>query len=245
MNDRELRRSLASTSWLDQVLTNQPDAVRARVLDVLVHYGIAPDHEFFMIFVTIGHLLALVEERPEQWQSISDAFGAELKQWQTTNLQTLDRLTRQAELIVELSTNTSKLSTTLTELTQVCTQLMMSLQQSNQTLTSSTTQLQKSVFASTQLLQQMRREQSGLYQRLDRLENMVHRTQRSLQTRPQNLSLKVAGALISGVILAGIGLVYWQQRVETERVQWLLEKANRWECQHGIKLPNSPECEGL
>lgn len=91
----------------------------------------------------------------------------------------------------------------------------------------------------------MRREQSGLYQRLDRLENMVHRTQRSLQTRPQNLSLKVAEALISGVILAGIGLVYWQQRVETERVQWLLEKANRWECQHGIKLPNSPECEGL
>ncbi|MGK7949898.1 MAG: hypothetical protein AB4368_14215 [Xenococcaceae cyanobacterium] len=30
-----------------------------------------------------------------------------------------------------------------------------------------------------------------------------------------------------------------------QRVQWLLEKANRMDCRMGIKTPGSPECQGF
>jgi hypothetical protein len=47
------------------------------------------------------------------------------------------------------------------------------------------------------------------------------------------------------IAIAIVSFLYVEQRQVSQRVQWLLEKANRQDCLTGIKKLNSPECKGL
>ena len=47
---------------IDQALEGQSAEVKARVLAIIIRYNIDVRNEFFLIFVAIGHLLAIVEK---------------------------------------------------------------------------------------------------------------------------------------------------------------------------------------
>jgi hypothetical protein len=71
---------------IDQALEGQSAEVKARVLAIIIRYNIDVRNEFFLIFVAIGHLLAIVEESPENWRALFDDFKRDLDQWTQANL---------------------------------------------------------------------------------------------------------------------------------------------------------------
>ncbi|MEM7065959.1 MAG: DUF6753 family protein [Cyanobacteria bacterium P01_B01_bin.77] len=89
-------------SMLDRALEGATAEAKARVRGVLLRYGIDEDNEFFMIFVAIGHLLVLVEEAPENWQSFFDDIYGELNQWSSQNRKSLESLKLHTQTSAEL-----------------------------------------------------------------------------------------------------------------------------------------------
>ena len=67
-----------------------------------------------MIFVAIGHLLVLVEEAPENWQSFFDDIYGELNQWSSQNRKSLESLKLHTQTSAELIQSLRLLISSLT-----------------------------------------------------------------------------------------------------------------------------------
>jgi hypothetical protein len=112
---------------LDRVLAGRPDDVKARVLELVVRLGIDPRDELFLIMIALGQLQVLIEDSPNDWQTLFHTFQEELTQWTETHLQTLETLASKAETEDRLATTCNELVNSLTRLTSTCSELMIRL----------------------------------------------------------------------------------------------------------------------
>ena len=98
---------------IERALDGQPAEVKARVLAIVVRYNIDVRNEFFLIFVAIGHLLAIVEIAPENWRSLFDEFERKLDEWSEQNLRTLAAIQQQGKETERMSQSFLKLTNSL------------------------------------------------------------------------------------------------------------------------------------
>ena len=121
------------TLWLDKALDGQSAHIKARVLEIILKYGIDPQNEFFIIFVALGQLQVLLENSPNEWEGVFQSFQSELDQWTDTNLKILESLVSKAEATDLLAQSLKELMSLLSNLTTTCGTLVQRSQTSDQT----------------------------------------------------------------------------------------------------------------
>ena len=234
-----LRDDPSGMAMLDQALEGASTEAKARVRNVLLRFGIEPDHEFYIIFVAIGQLLILVEEAPENWRALFDDVHQELKQWSRENFKSLESIQRHAQ--------------TSAELIAVLRQLLDSMKTSEGRSSETKATLQALRLKLTSIessLDSIRSSSSHNQSSLDRLSSQVSELSESASRR-EWISISSLG-MTAGVI--GLLLLnHWSMtrrlnvqellvRRQRERIDWLLEKANREECLTGMKPASDPQC---
>lgn len=232
-----LEKGRSRTALLDQALAGQSAEVRARVQNILLRYNIDVENEFFLIFTAIGHLLAIVEESPENWRSLFDDFEGELDQWATQNLRTLEAINQQSANTERMSLSFQALAKSTTSLSSETKASVTRLERLNATLSSLAGQVSQSESLSSSLLQRF----SGAEQRIGHLERLVTLT--SSCSLVLLLVTVIGGGLSYRRIAQQNEFIKWVVANETERSEWLLEKATRAECLQGIKPPSDPQCQ--
>lgn len=232
-----LEKGRSRTALLDQALAGQSAEVRARVQNILLRYNIDVENEFFLIFTAIGHLLAIVEESPENWRSLFDDFEGELDQWATQNLRTLEAINQQSANTERMSLSFQALAKSTTSLSSETKASVTRLERLNATLSSLAGQVSQSESLSSNLLQRF----SGAEQRIGHLERLVTLT--SSCSLVLLLVTVIGGGLSYRRIAQQNEFIKWVVANETERSEWLLEKATRAECLQGIKPPSDPQCQ--
>jgi hypothetical protein len=121
------------TQWLDKALDGQSAHIKARVLEIILKYGIDPENEFFIIFVALGQLQVLIENSPTEWEGVFQSFHNELDQWTDSNLKILESLVSKAEATDMLAQSLKELVNLLSNLTTTCGTLLERSQTSDQT----------------------------------------------------------------------------------------------------------------
>ena len=122
-----------ATDLLDRVLAGKTEETKARVLELVLRLGISPDDELFLILIALGYLQTLIEDTPQDWQTLFHNFKDELELWTSTNIEVLDSLVRKAEHEKALAENSQQLVNALTVLTTYSTKLHTALQKQSQT----------------------------------------------------------------------------------------------------------------
>ena len=224
-------------TMLDRALEDATPEQKARVREVVRRLGIEDDNEFYIVVIAIGYLIILVKDAPERWQALFDAFEERLLAWSKQNLRTLSAINRQSDLTERMSSALQSLATSTTSL-------------SDETKASQTrlTRLNDSLERLTQKLDQMENSNRELALKLNAADSRVRKLE-SLVTSISGCSLGLLLAMFIGGGLAYRHLarqnhfVKWVVANETERSEWLLEKANREECWFGIKPQSDPQCQ--
>ena len=224
--------------WIRRLKGASTEA-KARVRNVLLRFGIEPDHEFYIIFVAIGQLLILVEEAPENWRALFDDVHRELKQWSQENFKSLQSIQRHAQTSAEL----------IAVLKQLLDSMKVSEGRSSETkATLQALRLKLSSIESS--LDSILASSSHNQSSLDRLSSQMNELSESANRR-EWISIF---SLLMTVWVAGLLVFnYWSMtrrlnvqellvRRQTERIDWLLEKANREECLTGMKPASDPQC---
>ena len=232
-------------SMLDRALEDVSPEAKARVRGVLLRYGIEEDNEFFMIFVAIGHLLVLVEEAPENWQSFFDDIYRELNQWSSQNRRSLESLKQHTQTSAELIQTLRLLISSMT-ISADKSNKMLTMLSSFESRLSNIDKFSGSASENSQLT-------------ADRLKQ-TNRHLGTLANLTSQLTWRLNVSLGFSVLLAvGWGVSLWQlnwhmQLIEQlaiqeyqqrEKIGWLLEKANRADCHDGIKPPDDPLCKSF
>ena len=244
--------------WLDKALEGETAEVKARVLGIILRYDVDPRNEFFMIFVAFGYLVTLVEDAPSEWRDLFTDFQSGLSTWTDKNLQTLEQLAHQSQTIKALAESSNALSSSSTKFLNHSMELMQPLQECNQTFSNLIEQLKSSnKEASRDLswnlessLTAVREKQAGMSYQIE------SESKRLRNENQKNRSLLIGALILSGssLLICGLTLVAVfvnQKGIEAnqqqlmQKTEWLLKKANRWECQQGIKAPDSVECQSL
>jgi small-conductance mechanosensitive channel len=237
----------ARTEAIDKLLRGRTSETRANVLEYMMKYGIDPENEFFIIFVALGELETLIENSPQQWRELFEQFKEVLEKWAQTNIETLKQLAHKAEVTELLAANSEKLSNSLVKLLEVCERLMNQLQESNGLLVNSLSRLQTSETELKTSVEQTRSDLSRLHSQIEVL-NSLPVLQSSNSTEQKRRAWTWKDRVLVGGIAIAVAIfccLYVEQRQVSQRVQWLLEKANRQDCLTGIKKSNSPECRGF
>ena len=217
--------NLKRMELLDQALAGQSAEVKARVQDILLRYNIDVDNEFFLIFTAIGHLLAIVDESPENWRSLFDDFERELDEWSAQNLRTLAAIHEQGAAADRMSQSFLKLTESL-------------LKSSTKTagLQSDLIKLSKTLQRLNERLEASSSEARALSQRFKQTELFIENSQNKREW------ILIGNYVMMGALTAAVMTVFWMQAQQSERVEWLLIKANRQECFLGIKAADDPQC---
>ena len=242
---------------IEQLLNGRSETIKANVLSYIIKYQIDPQDEFFIIFVALGTLETLIETSPKEWQQLFEGFGGKLDKWADTNLETLTAISQKAttterlgSTAEELANSSKSLGNCLTKFLEVCGEQMSQLQESNALLTNYLSQSPKSKTNSKDS-GSLKTGLSQLESKIDNLNSLVKELEKS--NRP-NLSKiwvwkdSLLCGLVTIVLLTTVSFGVNQNRVSqstSQKVQWLLQKANRMDCRMGIKKPGSPECKGL
>lgn len=192
-----------STDLLDRVLRDLNAEQKARVLELVVRLDLDTDDPLWLVAIAIGQLQVLVEDAPEDWQTLFGGFQGELTTWTNTHLKTLEVVADKAKVTANLSEYTSELSSILRTLVTACNALIERLQVSEMTSNNSDQRFRSSLNTieseMDSLKAQSKRQHNSL---LDALESL---TPRSLRHRaaPASAAAKLA-ALFSGLALLGI-----------------------------------------
>lgn len=225
---------------IERALDGQPAEVKARVQAIIIRYNIDVRNEFFLIFVAIGHLLAIVEIAPENWRSLFDEFERKLDEWSEQNLRTLAAIQQQGKETERMSQSFLKLTDSLKHSNSKTSELqttLISLSKTFNRLNSKLDGIQgesKTVLSKTEALS---KKFETTESKLSNLENRVDWT--------WNINLGLIAVML--VCLGAFAGSVWQQRAisseQNERLGWLLDKANREECIDGIKPADDPQCQ--
>lgn len=225
--------------WFDQALAGESDQIKARVQNIVLKYGIDPEDEFFIIFTALGKLQVLIEDSPNDWQQLFTGFQEELNRWSQTNLQTLKALSTRAVQLERLIATLETLSTTSTKSTKASIVLMGELSSLRRTLKTTNDRPPPCLPPLDLALTQLEVLSRSLQETLNRPTMPPAWTWSARSPLTWGLSALLA------LNLAGVGVIYFNQKDQAQKVDWLLYKGNRYECLAGIKRQNSPECQGL
>ena len=196
--------------------------------------------------MALGELETLIESSPQEWQNLFQQFQETLKKWADTNLETLKQLAHKAETTERLADNSEKLTNYLEKFLDICTGQMKRMQESDGQLMNSLSHLQTS---ETELKILVQKSQSELSQLESKIGNLT-----STLEAPNPKKVKWIwkdSVLVGAIALSLLTSLFlsWElsQTIQqmSQRVQWLLEKANRQDCLTGIKSQDSSECQGL
>ncbi|NJO93954.1 MAG: hypothetical protein HC820_05575 [Hydrococcus sp. RM1_1_31] len=241
----------ARTEAIDQLLSGRSSETRASVLEYMMKYGIDPENEFFIIFVALGELETLIEDSPQQWQDLFKQFQEVLTQWGEHEYRDVKTLAHKASVTELLAANSEKLSNSLVKLLEVCEGLMNQLQKANGLQLNSLSQLQTSETELKNLVEQTRNDLSKLHNQIEALNSSLALQSNNPANQKQLAwtwkDSVLVGLVAIAILTTAMGSIS-QSRVSGEmgqKVQWLLQKANRQECRTGIKSIHSPECQGL
>ena len=193
----------------------------------------------FLIFVAIGHLLAIVESAPENWRALFDEFERKLDEWSEQNLRTLAAIQKQGQETERMSQSFLKLTDSLKLSNTKTSELQTTLIALSRTLSRLTTNLGEVRAESRSSLSQI----SALDQRFDQTDQgLVSVAEQMSWIWSINLALLITG--VGGVVIFSWSLM--QQRAaiyeQNRRLGWLLQKANRQECLTGVKPADDPQC---
>ena len=214
---------------------------RDRIQGVIIDYGVEKADPFFLIFLAMGHLLALVETAPENWRALFDEFKGDLDAWTTQNLRTLEAINRQSEISDRLIRSFQELSNLTVSSNDETKRLHSELTRLNGELA----QFKGSL---TQAVNQTASNSKALLERFQKTEQRV-----SLLEDHLSWTLGCSIATLAVILLGGT-FSHWRlarevefaQRLlvqERQRSGWMLEKANREECWFGIKPADDPQCQ--
>ena len=225
---------------IDQALEGQSAEVKARVLAIIIRYNIDVRNEFFLIFVAIGHLLAIVEESPENWRRLFDDFKGELDEWTNANLRTLEAIHQQGAAQERMSQSFLKLTDSILNSngrTEALQNDLIKLSKTLNGLTSSLGQI-------TQDSRQNRDAISSVNRDLAKLLKGLVNVKKSAE---EASSTSFCWSIVSGVLTVVLCVGFWnQQRVladHSKRLQWIQKKAEREECINGIVSPDEGYCQ--
>ena len=249
-NGHSITKAQRRGEAVEQLLNGRSEAIKTNVLNYIVKYNINPEHEFFVIFVALGTLETLIETSPQEWQEIFKGFEGELGKWANSNLETLNLISQKASITEQLARNSESLANTLKQFLEVCGEQTIQLQKCNSLLTSYLSQLQTS---STELKSLGEKNNNQISQLESQVNNLSSTLENQSKSNPPNKKIwtwkdNVLIGLVISVLVTTVSFGVVQNQVNQkmgQRVQWLLEKANRRDCLAGIKKPNSPECKSL
>ncbi|MDJ0903561.1 MAG: hypothetical protein QNJ55_32685 [Xenococcus sp. MO_188.B8] len=249
-NGQYLTKTQQRGEAIDQLLKGRSDTIKANVLSYIVKFNMNPNHEFFIIFVALGTLETLIETSPQEWQELFKGFQGELETWSNTNQETLNLISEKARITERLASNSESLANTLTKFLEASAEQTSQLREVNTLLTNFQSQSQTSL---TKLKESTEKSSN----RFSQLESEVKKLNLTIENQSKSNPLNKKGGVWKDNLLIGLITIvllttgyfgFTQHRVNqstNQRVQWLLEKANRIDCRMGIKKPGSPECKGF
>ncbi|KAB8333620.1 hypothetical protein SD80_012560 [Scytonema tolypothrichoides VB-61278] len=156
---------------LDRVLSGKPDETKAKVLDLVLRLGINPQDELFIIMIALNHLQVLVEDAPQDWQTLFLDFQGELEEWSTINIETLNSLIRKSEQERILAETSQLLVSALTNSTESWNRLSGTLETSP--LLSKSSMLISSIHELSEQLQSIQSAQNKQGQMITRLQHAM------------------------------------------------------------------------
>ncbi|ELS02712.1 hypothetical protein Xen7305DRAFT_00024300 [Xenococcus sp. PCC 7305] len=231
-------------SLLDTILEGKSDQMKARVLEIVIKYGINQDDEaFFLIFVALGYLQVLLETSPVTLEQTFVSFHHDLKQWTTTNLRTLETFSQATSSFQQNQILSQELTTILTKLVEASLELTSRIQK----LEVNSVHYQDK---SNNLEQTLTKNLSDISAKLKAELIAIMNAQKPKKANP----IMIWGSRISLVVIMLLSVnLYWQisqlkSAVKTteQNSSWVLEKSNRWDCRvFKLKNPQSPECQGI
>lgn len=237
------------TQWMDKALEDQPAERKARVLEIILKYGIDPEDEFFIIFVALGQLQVLIEESPQSWQTLFADFESALDAWSNNHLNSLEALAANAENSKEHAEGLKKLKKILSIYGKILEQLRKDIRSLSQNYKSLNNPQNDSY----------RTWEKTLNDTLDRIESRIEGDRRERQrgiTHNSQGSPKISSdkkvALLMFLSIAGfstLGFFQWQQHQMIEQIQqrseWIWINQLKRDCQSGARSPESSECTDL
>ena len=230
-------------SMLDRALEGATAEAKARVLGVLLRYGIDEDNEFFMIFVAIGHLLVLVEEAPENWQAFFDDIYGELNQWSSQNRKSLESLKLHTQTSAQLIQSLQRLIASMTasdDKSNKMLEMLNSLENRLSCTGSNSDSIRRRLNEMSEVIQFSSTKHNNTDNSIRHLQSIINQ---------QNWILSVSFWFSLALVIGGCFLwrqntqLQIQQQEQAEKMEWLLEKANRAECHYGIKPADDPQCQ--
>lgn len=224
-------------AMLDRALEGATAQQKARVYGVILRYGIETDDEFFIIFVAIGHLMALVEEAPQNWRALFNDFEGTLNSWAEQNLRTLKAIQQQANNTERMSTSFQALAKSTNSLSNEIKASLAYLTKLKVSLENSTAKLNRTEHNSQKLLDQFTKTDK----KVERLETVV--TTISTINWALIILMMVGGVLAHGQIVRQNQRMHTLLRREAQHSEWMLEKATRAECFSGVKPQGDPQCQ--
>jgi hypothetical protein len=193
------------TLWLDKALDGQSAQIKARVLEIILKYGIDPQNEFFIIFVALGQLQVLLENSPNEWEGVFQSFHNELDQWTDTNLKILESLVSKAEATDLLAQSLKELMSLLSNLTTTCGTLVQRSQTSDQTSTDWMPKLERLIKDLDSSLshskQDIRRQNETLLQEMGEIKKKLASTSIALNRMKWLLAIVLGSTFVSNILL--------------------------------------------
>lgn len=246
----------AKTLWLDRALADQPAAIRAKVLDFALKFGVgAEDDDFWILIAAIGFLHSIIETAPQQWSATLTGHTQELNQWTTSNLEVLRALTIKTETEATQAELMSDLSHTLRALTKLLRgqqQHISKLSKISTTSESSLNDLRQSLnYRLNEISKQIEMLAASMLRKTDSSSENLSRTggfeipYRAVKRHI--VTGKWSGSLLSICLTAFVVLVaglLWQgQQQQTKTLERMI-KVNSTECTNSA-TPNNPACSRL
>ena len=193
------------TLWLDKALDGQTASIKARVLDIILKFGIDPENEFFIIFVALGQLQVLLENSPNELEGVFQSFQSELDQWTDANLKILEALVSKAEATDLLAQSLKELMSLLSNLTTTCTTLLQRSQTSDQTSPDWTAKLERLIKDLDSSLshnkQETRRQNETLLHEMGEIKKKLANTTTQLSRMKWLVAIVLFSTLVSNILL--------------------------------------------
>lgn len=154
---------------LDRVLDGKDDQTKAKVLDLVLRLGVHPDDELFIVMIALNHLQVMIEDAPQDWQSLFVDFTHELDQWSKIHLETLNAIIRKSQQEETLATISASLVNALSNSTESWNALSKKLESSP--LLSTNSKLMSSIHEVSTQLQSLHSSQKKTREGLTKLQN--------------------------------------------------------------------------
>lgn len=248
-------------SLLETALAGETDAVKSRVLQLVLDAGINPEEEFFLISIGLNHLKVMLNDAPQHLSEWSNTIQQTLDVWAASHAQTLELIAQKAAATAALTDTASQLATLLTNHTETCNALMRQLQVSHQSWGESWEQqgavnddIQQALSALTQKLDGHIEQQTAQLSILSATVKAISRPNPlvALGLNPGGWKQVVfymtgISLTVGAVAMSLLAFTYFQDRPAiqhtVQKVDYLLQKQEQRDCLKGVDVIKNVECQ--